>query len=92
MLKVIPVEKYMDKINVNIKKDLRIGIGVLLDHHVLGKQIVYSILRISGYDVLDFGQGLSVDVDQEDFGRCSSLISVGDEIKWCSVSLSKSIR
>ena len=54
------IEKYMDKIDVNIKKDLRIGIGVLLDHHALGKRIVYSILRVSGYNVLDFGQGLSV--------------------------------
>ncbi len=54
------IEKYMHKFNITTRKDLKIGIGVLLDHHALGKRIVYSILRSSGYDVIDLGQGLSV--------------------------------
>lgn len=55
------IEKYMPKFNVDTKKNPKIGIGVLQDHHALGKRIVYSVLRAGGYDVLDFGQGLSVD-------------------------------
>ncbi len=35
------------------------GIGVLHDHHVLGKRVIYSALRASGYELLDLGQGLS---------------------------------
>lgn len=54
------IEKYMQKTNTDSRKDLKIAIGVLLDHHALGKQIVHLILRVSGYDVFDLGQGLSV--------------------------------
>ncbi|MCP4642559.1 MAG: cobalamin-binding protein [bacterium] len=32
------------------------AIAVLEDHHLLGKRIVYSLLRASGFEVLDFGQ------------------------------------
>lgn len=38
-----------------------VAIGVLLDHHTLGKRIVYAILRSNGYEPIDLGQGLSVD-------------------------------
>ena len=38
----------------------KMAIGVLLDHHDLGKKIVSSILKASGYTLLDFGKGLSV--------------------------------
>nr|VFK48906.1 MAG: methylmalonyl-CoA mutase C-terminal domain-containing protein [Candidatus Kentron sp. TC] len=38
----------------------RIAIAVLLDHHSLGKRIVYSILRSSGFEIMDFGAGLTV--------------------------------
>lgn len=55
------VEEYMGKFNGTSKKYPRIGIGVLQDHHALGKRIIYSILRANGYDVLDLGQGLGVD-------------------------------
>jgi len=55
------IEKYMSKFNATTQKDTKIGIAVLQDHHALGKRIVYSILRASGYGVLDFGQGLGVD-------------------------------
>lgn len=36
------------------------AIAVLLDHHALGKRIVTSVLRASGYPVLDFGQGIGI--------------------------------
>ena len=40
------------------RKHPPIALGVLLDHHLLGKRIVYSVLRASGFDVLDYGGGL----------------------------------
>ena len=43
------------------KQRPRMAIAVLQDHHALGKRIVSSVLRASGYDVLDFGCGLSVE-------------------------------
>lgn len=55
------IEKYLPKQSVPDKSELKIAIGVLLDHHALGKRIVYSILRASGYYLEDFGQGLSVE-------------------------------
>jgi len=55
------MEKYIQKFDVVIKNDYKIGIAVLEDHHALGKRIVYSILRSKGYDVIDLGQGLSID-------------------------------
>jgi methanogenic corrinoid protein MtbC1 len=36
------------------------AIAVLNDYHLLGKRIVYSSLRASGFDLLDYGQ---IDVD-----------------------------
>ena len=39
--------------------NLKIGICVLLDCHALGKRIVLSVLRASGYEVLDLGMGLT---------------------------------
>ena len=38
----------------------RIAIAVLDDYHLLGKRIVYSALRASGFEILDYGQ---VEVD-----------------------------
>jgi len=34
----------------------RMAIAVLNDYHALGKQIVYSIVRGAGYDILDYGR------------------------------------
>jgi methanogenic corrinoid protein MtbC1 len=39
----------------------RMAIAVLEDHHTLGKRIVVSVLRAGGYEVTDYGHGLSVD-------------------------------
>lgn len=38
-----------------------IAIAVLDDHHALGKKIVYLTLRSAGYQIIDYGMGLSVD-------------------------------
>ena len=35
----------------------RIAVGVLLDHHQLGKRIVIAALRSGGFEVLDYGHG-----------------------------------
>ena len=37
------------------KRQPRSAIAVLEDHHLLGKQIVYSVLRASGFDLFDYG-------------------------------------
>ncbi|MBC8426175.1 cobalamin B12-binding domain-containing protein [bacterium] len=37
----------------------RIGVGVLEDHHALGKRIVCAVLVSAGYDVRDLGAGCS---------------------------------
>ena len=38
----------------------RVAIGVLEDHHALGKRMVLSVLRAAGIPVRDYGCGLSV--------------------------------
>jgi len=38
------------------------AIAVLEDYHLLGKRIVYAALRASGFELLDFGAGLSPEV------------------------------
>lgn len=39
----------------NRKNQPKMAIGVLSDHHKLGKIIVFSLLRASGYDLMDYG-------------------------------------
>ncbi len=55
------IDRYLPKLHATRKDDPRMAIGVLLDHHALGKRIVYSILRAGGFEIMDFGQGLSVE-------------------------------
>jgi len=38
------------------------AIAVLEDYHLLGKRIVYAALRASGFELLDFGAGLTPEV------------------------------
>jgi len=38
------------------------AIGVFEDYHLLGKRIVYSSLRASGFELLDLGGGLTAEV------------------------------
>jgi trimethylamine corrinoid protein len=39
----------------------KMAIAVLEDHHTLGKRIVSSVLRAGGYELTDYGHGVSVD-------------------------------
>ncbi len=39
----------------------KMAIAVLEDHHGLGKRIVISVLRAGGYEVTDYGLGISAD-------------------------------
>ncbi|MFA4861468.1 B12-binding domain-containing protein [Methanoregula sp.] len=39
----------------------KMAIAVLEDHHTLGKRIVLSVLRAGGFEVADYGQGVTVD-------------------------------
>lgn len=38
------------------KNQPRMAVATLEDHHLLGKRIVYSALRASGFEVLDYGR------------------------------------
>jgi methanogenic corrinoid protein MtbC1 len=40
----------------DLKNPPRMAIGVLEDYHLLGKRIVYSILRAAGFELLDYGR------------------------------------
>lgn len=55
------IDNYLPLLNYKRIENPKMAIGVLLDHHSLGKRIVYSILRAAGYEILDFGQGLTPD-------------------------------
>ncbi|MFA5268424.1 MAG: cobalamin-dependent protein [Methanoregula sp.] len=39
----------------------QMAIAVLEDHHTLGKRIVISVLRAGGFEVTDYGHGVTVD-------------------------------
>ena len=41
------------------KNQPKMAIGVLEDHHTLGKRILISIIRAAGYEILDYGAGIS---------------------------------
>ncbi len=55
------MDQYLPKMNIQRKVIPRMAAVVLQDHHGLGKRIVISILRAGGFEVLDFGQGVTVD-------------------------------
>lgn len=40
--------------NPDRKNNPKIAVATLEDHHILGKRIVYSILRATGYDLFDY--------------------------------------
>jgi methanogenic corrinoid protein MtbC1 len=58
-------EKIIDKIlppkSPDRKSQPKMAIGVFEDFHFLGKRIVYSTLRASGFELLDLGGGLSLE-------------------------------
>ena len=39
----------------------KMAIAVLEDHHTLGKRIVLSVLRAGGYELADYGHGITAD-------------------------------
>lgn len=43
------------------KAQPKMAIAILEDHHLLGKRIVYSMLRASGFELLDYGAGISAE-------------------------------
>ncbi len=43
------------------KSQPKMAIAVFEDYHLLGKRIIYSTLRASGFELLDLGGGLSVE-------------------------------
>lgn len=54
------VDEFLRPADAPYDGGLRIAIGVLEDYHALGKRIVYSSLRSSGFELMDYGHGLSV--------------------------------
>jgi len=50
------VERVLPPSDPERKRQPRSAIAVLHDHHLLGKRIVYSILRASGYELFDYGR------------------------------------
>lgn len=56
------VDTILTKDNKGGYQNQKIAIAVLNDHHILGKKIVYSILRTLGYEVRDYGGGTSIDM------------------------------
>ena len=55
------IQEYFPRANCGPKPSPRLAIAVLGDYHALGKRMVCSVLHAHGYDVLDLGQGLTVD-------------------------------
>jgi methanogenic corrinoid protein MtbC1 len=55
------VERTLPVSAVERKSHPRLAIVVLSDYHTLGKRIVLSVMRASGFDVLDYGR---LDVDE----------------------------
>ena len=55
------IDRYLPRLEARRKDIPRMAIAVLQDHHALGKRIVYSVLRSGGFEVQDFGHGLSVE-------------------------------
>ena len=43
------------------QNDQKMAIAVIEDYHVLGKRIIYTVLRASGFELLDYGHGISAD-------------------------------
>lgn len=55
------IERMLPEFRIERKNSPKIGIGVLIDHHALGKRIVKSVVQAEGFEIFDFGDGLSVD-------------------------------
>jgi len=55
------VEQVLPASNPDRKHQPRSAIVVLSDYHMLGKRIVYSVMRASGFELFDYGR---MDVDE----------------------------
>lgn len=54
------VDTYLPSAGNGRRESPKMAIAVLEDHHGLGKRIVYSVLRASGFNLRDYGLGVSV--------------------------------
>ena len=50
------IEHLLQPGSTGLRQSPRVGIAVLCDYHMLGKRIVHSVLRASGYDIVDYGR------------------------------------
>lgn len=55
------VDTILPPADPNRTVDPKVAIAVIEDHHRLGKRVVYSALRASGFELLDYGHGVHVD-------------------------------
>jgi methanogenic corrinoid protein MtbC1 len=55
------IEKILPPQSPDRKSQPKMAIAVFEDYHMLGKRIIFSTLRSSGYDLLDLGGGLHTD-------------------------------
>lgn len=55
------IERMLPEFRQVRKNSPKIGIGVLIDHHVLGKRIVKAVVQAEGFEIFDLGDGLTVD-------------------------------
>lgn len=51
------------------KSQPKMAIGVFEDYHMLGKRIILSALRASGFELIDLGGGLQIDQLEETVNR-----------------------
>lgn len=55
------ISKHVSTINTISKNDRKIGIVTLEDYHILGKRIVSSTLSSFGFNLVDYGHGISAE-------------------------------
>jgi len=56
------IEREISHENFSYRKSPHIAIAVLEDYHLLGKRILYSILKTAGYKISDYGSMTSEDL------------------------------
>jgi len=55
------IDKLLPPAHSDRKDQPKMAIGVFEDYHLLGKRIIYSTLRASGYEIMDLGGGLNIE-------------------------------
>jgi len=55
------IDEVLPKESLKRKRQPKAAIVMLQDHHILGKRIVYSVLRASGFELEDWGYGQTVE-------------------------------